>query len=294
MLRRLAPLAALLLVVSPGSAAWSFDVHRYVTGRAIDLLPPAIRPFYQKHRSFVVEHAIDPDLWRNAGFVEEPANHFLDLDGYGPPPFTALPRDYERAVAMHGRETLRKYGLLPWRTAEMYGQLRKAFEEVRAGSSGFALENVQFFSAVVAHYVGDAHVPFHAALNYDGQLTNQHGIHSRFEGELFRRYEQRLTIAPRAQKPVAQPVDFIFDTLITGFGMVEPLLEADRRAVVGLEFYDDKYFDRFLSGGQTILERRLSEAIAGIAAMITGAWEQGGKPDLPLTPSPPVRPIRRP
>ena len=53
-----------------------------------------------------------------------------------------------------------------------------------------------FFSATLGHYMGDAHVPFHAVLNYDGQLTNQHGIHARFEAMLFERYRDRLTIAP--------------------------------------------------------------------------------------------------
>ena len=47
-----------------------------------------------------------------------------------------------------------------------------------------------------AHYVGDAHVPFHAVMNDDGQLTNQHGLHSRFESALFERYRARLKIRP--------------------------------------------------------------------------------------------------
>ena len=35
----------------------------------------------------------------------------------------------------------------------------------------YSRDNIKFFSSVLAHYVADAHVPFHAALNYDGQLT---------------------------------------------------------------------------------------------------------------------------
>ena len=48
----------------------------------------------------------------------------------------------------------------------------------------WSLENIKLMSAVLAHYVADAHVPFHAVVNYDGQLTGQRGIHSRFESEL--------------------------------------------------------------------------------------------------------------
>jgi hypothetical protein len=64
--------------------------------RAIDTLPEPIRPFFEASRAFVVERAIDPDLWRNAGFSEEPPNHFVDLDAYGPYPFKELPREPAR------------------------------------------------------------------------------------------------------------------------------------------------------------------------------------------------------
>ncbi|MFY8005066.1 MAG: hypothetical protein ACOVNR_09475, partial [Chitinophagaceae bacterium] len=36
-------------------------------------------------------------------------------------------------------------------------------------------------SADLGHYIQDAHVPLHTTLNYDGQLTNQNGIHSLWE-----------------------------------------------------------------------------------------------------------------
>ncbi len=52
------------------------------------------------------------------------------------------------------------------------------------------------FSAVASHYMQDAHQPFHASINYDGQLTGNNGIHARFERDLVERFESRLTIAP--------------------------------------------------------------------------------------------------
>ncbi len=48
--------------------AWGNDGHRFITGEALTLLPDPIRPFFERHRAFVVEHSIDPDLWRLAGF----------------------------------------------------------------------------------------------------------------------------------------------------------------------------------------------------------------------------------
>jgi hypothetical protein len=293
MQRVLLVLVALVAILPVPAAGWSFEVHRFIVGRAIELLPEPIRPFYRLNRTFVVEHSIDPDLWRSAGFTEEPANHFLDLDAYGASPFPDLPRDYEQAVAKHGREKLVKFGLLPWRTAAMFDRLRQAFAGQRDGTSAYALTDIQFFSAVLAHYVSDGFVPFHAALNYDGQLTNQHGIHSRFEGELFDRYELTLSLDPGPLVPVNDMTAFMFDTLVTGFADVEPILAADRRAVEGRDTYDDRYFGLFFEGSRPILERRLSGAITAVASVVAAAWEQGGRPALPLETTRRVRPVRR-
>jgi hypothetical protein len=180
--------------------AWGFDIHRFIVQEAIPLLPDAIRPFYDKYRTVVIEHSIDPDLWRSAGFEEEPPRHFVDLDAFGPPPFDALPRDHDAAVKKFGKEMVEKNGLLPWRAAEMYGQLVRAFQRLAQGQP-YAYDDIKFFSAVLAHYVSDAHVPFHAIMNYDGQLTNQRGIHGRFESELFLRYRPQLSSRRRRGRP---------------------------------------------------------------------------------------------
>src|SRR4029077_16003668 len=97
-----------------------------------------------------------------------------------------------------------------WRTGEIYDRLRQAFADASKGTAPHAASNAQFYAGILSHYVADAHVPFHATVNYDGQLTGQRGIHARFEGELFARYRDRLTIAPPALPPVSDPRGFIF------------------------------------------------------------------------------------
>ena len=55
-------------------------------------------------------------------------------------------------------------------------------------------------------------MPFHAALNYDGQLTGQWGIHSRFETELFERYRAALRVVAATRScRIANPREFIFE-----------------------------------------------------------------------------------
>ncbi len=280
--------AAAVLAPRP-AAAWGLEVHKFITAQAITLLPPEIRPFFEKFRDYVVEHSIDPDLWRVVGWEEESPNHFVDMDAYGPHPFKELPRDFDEAVQRYGREFVRKNGTLPWRTEEMQRKLVEAFTQ----KAPYARDNIKLFSSVVAHYVSDAHVPFHAALNHDGQLTGQWGIHSRFESELFERNRDRLRLKPGPIVPIVNPKDFIFETLTESFPLVAPILEADKASVAGREIYDDEYFGMFFERTRSILERRLAQSITHVASMITDAWVDAGRPALPLDAPRPPRKVRR-
>lgn len=275
--------SAFVLASAARPEAWSFEVHRFIADRAIDRLPEPLRPFFRKHRAQVVEHAIDPDLWRNAGFEEEPPRHFLDMDAFDAYPFAGLPHDYDQAVAKFGKDLVRKNGLLPWRTEEIYKKLVDAFANQKAGRF-YALENIKFFTSILAHYISDAHVPFHAITNYDGQLTGQGGLHSRFETELFDRYERKLAIRPVPADVSKGPREFVFTTLTESARLTTDILAADKTALGSGEIYDRVYFDRFYASTKPTLERRISESIGAVAAIVTRAWEEGGKPDLPLNP----------
>ena len=281
-------LAAVLL--APARAdAWGFEAHRFIMERAIPLLPAEIRPFFEAARAAIIERSIDPDTWRTAGWDEEPPRHFVDMDAYGAYPFDALPRDFDAAVAKHGREFVEKNGTLPWRVEAHYRQLVEAF----AQKTPYARENIRMFSSWVAHYIGDAHVPFHAALNYDGQLTGQWGIHSRFESELFERYRKQLRIARRPVMTIAAPRDYIFETLLASFPHVQTILDADKGAVAGREVYDDEYFRMMFARVRPILEARLSDSIGAVASIITSAWSEAGRPALPLQVRRDPRQVRR-
>jgi hypothetical protein len=280
------------LVVSASSLApspayaWGAAAHRYIMRRAIDLLPPQLKPFFDAHRDELVLRVNDPDLWRTIGWPEDP-NHFLDfgVKEYGEYPFTALPRDYDSAVEKFGVETLKKYGTLPWREEEEFGNLRRAFESFARG--GFAASSVVLFSSVAAHYIQDAHQPLHATVNYDGLATGQDGVHSRFEATLFERYEAKLTITPPPLKPITAARDVAFDTLLASNRLVDRVLAADKAAAAGKAVYDDEYFDRFFASVKGILEQRIGESISATAGLIVGAWEKAGRPELKTTPRPP-------
>jgi hypothetical protein len=295
-MRRLVPIALLALLLSAIPRvevdAWGFNGHKFITDKAIDQLPPEIRPFFQKFRVTVVEHAIDPDTYRTMGWAEEPPRHFLDMDNWGPFPFTDLPHDYQAAVAKRGEDFVVKQGTVPWRTDEIYGRLRDAFKQL--ATNDYSRDNIKLFSAVMSHYVGDSFQPFHACANYDGQLTGQNGIHARFESDLFDRYQNRLKITASPLVPIASAREFIFSTLTDSFKEVHGILAADKAAIEGRTAYDDGYFEKLYEKTGPVLEKRINGAINGVASLVAQAWVDAGKPALPPDPAPrPPRPIRR-
>ena len=279
-LRRVAALAVAGCLLAPAPAqAWGFAAHRAIAGAVIALLPAELRPLFEEYRDVFVERSIDPDTWRAAGFDEEASHHFLDLDweGFGPDPYLELPRDYDAAVAKFGLARIERMGTLPWRVEAYAARLRDVLER-SAGRGDLGRFDVVLFAAWLTHYVSDALVPFHAVVNYDGQLTGQRGIHARFESVLYERYRARLDIDPAAMAAVADPRDFVFDVLAEGTRLAPVVLAADAAAMGVGNDYDDAYYAAFFEGGGAVLERRMNESIAGVAAVIAGAWEAAGRP----------------
>ena len=273
------------------------EVHRLITKRAIENLPVEIRPFYVQRLEFIAEHSVDPDLWRVIGLKgdtgDEDPNHFLDMDAIDERPFAKIPRDYAAYVKQVGAENAAKWGRLPWRLEEIFNKLVDEFKKVAAGQA-YAGDNVRYLSAVLAHYVEDAHQPFHAVVNYDGQATNQRGIHSRFETALPMRNLSVIAWAPVAITPIPDIKTFAFDTLIKSESLVDRVLAADRAAAQGREFYDDAFFAAFFKGARPMLEQRLNDSVNGVVSAIVAAWTAAGKPALTIdTARPPARIIRR-
>ena len=205
---RIAAAALAAVLVWPSTThGWGFEAHRLIADRMIALLPADLKPLFEKRRAFIVERAIDPDLWRNVGWEAESPNHYVDLDNgkFGPFPFKDLPREYDAAVQKFGKSFLDDQGTLPWRTTEFYGRLQREFASLKQTSpSVYALDNIAIYAAVLVHYVSDGHVPLHSAANHDGQLTGQNGLHSRWEADLFERERGQLKIAPTPKMRVVR------------------------------------------------------------------------------------------
>lgn len=261
------------------------DVHRMITRRAIEGLPAELKPFYAAKADFISEHAADPDLWIQVDLSgklgNEAPNHFLDFDGFKDPfPFKDVPREWDAVVQKYGAAVANQNGRVPWRADEIFNKLVEQFANLSRPNS-YAGDNIRYLSSVLSHYVEDSHQPFHAVESYDGQATNQRGIHARFETELVMRNKERFNRAPVVITAIPDFRAFIFDALIDDQQYVPKILDADRKATVGREFYDDAYFADFAKNGALeIAEKRYADSVNAVASVWVAAWVKAGKPKL--------------
>ena len=104
----------ILVLGAASSFGWGENADRLVTNKAVDTLPPEMQPFFYDNRQFLVQHVTDADESLSKSPAAARHTDFIQLDHYGQFPFSALPRDYNAAIAKFNRRTLEQYGLLPW------------------------------------------------------------------------------------------------------------------------------------------------------------------------------------
>ena len=233
-MRSRAGIAALVLGVSlaapVGIEAWGLDVHRYIMDRAIDRLPPELKPFFDAcGRSSSSTPSIRICGAWPAG-TRSRRGTFSISTRTGRRRFRDLPRDYDRAVERYGVDKLRQNGLLPWRTAEItVGCGRRSPTHRRERRRLRGLERAVLFGRPQSLRRRRPR-----AVSRDGELRRPvdgtAGIHARFESELFARYRDRLPIAPPA---LAAGHPTRADSSSIGYGglpLVARVLAADRAA----------------------------------------------------------------
>jgi len=275
------------------SAPWGFFAHRRINELAVFTLPPELFGFYKKHIEFIREHAVDPDK-RRYGVKGEAERHYIDIDHYckGNPrcnPFLYVPRRWNDAVNQYSEDTLRSYGIVPWHIEQMHKRLTGAFRDRD-------VQKILRLSSEIGHYIGDAHVPLHTTENYNGQLTNQKGIHGFWESripELFStEYDLFVGQAYYIEGPLSTAWDVVeashngVDSVLSFERMLNDRFESDRkytyeeRGRVVTQVYSEEYcraYQQMLDGQ---IERRMRATILTVGSFWYTAWVDGGQPDL--------------
>lgn len=268
---------AFLVAATCPALGWGPEAHTLITQHAIAMLPDEIKPFYRINERYVAALVTLPDDWRETHKDTGP-QHFFDLDLFDTPPFKKVRGKREEVEKRLGKDKVLEMGLLPWTIEERFNRLVKAMR------SGNGVEIV-VQSALLAHFVGDAHVPFHATKFYDGKKPEQKGLHFRWETNLVVLHLKPESLKPRSPKKIENVLSAAFDWLATSNSRVDALCEADNKAREKDPAYGYRYFASLADDTMSILEERLSSAATNLASIYITAWEKAGRPKLPDKPA---------
>ena len=166
----------ILVVAAALLCSWGFFAHQKINRLAVFTLPVEMIGFYKANIRYLTEAAVNADRRRYA-VADEAPKHYIDLDDYGDSAVYKLPRYWKDAVEKYNEDTLRARGIVPWHINRVYFQLKDAMLVKDP-------DRILRLSADIGHYIADAHVPLHTTKNYDGQLTNQVGLHAFWESRL--------------------------------------------------------------------------------------------------------------
>ncbi|MFC5271328.1 zinc dependent phospholipase C family protein [Adhaeribacter terreus] len=270
------------------SQAWGFYAHRRIDRLAVFTLPPEMIGFYKKHIVYITETATKPDSRRTLVPGEAP-KHYIDIDVYGDSAVYKLPRFWKDAVAKYTEDTLMAYGIVPWHINFMKYQLTEAFKARDT-------DKILRLSSEMGHYIADACVPLHTTQNYNGQLTNQRGIHGLWESRLpellASNYDFFVGRAAYIENPQYRAWDAVtrshlaLDSVLSFEKKVTEDFDEDRKysfedrngvntRVYSRDFCED--YHRKLNGQ---VERQMRYAIALTGSFWYTCWVDAGQPDL--------------
>ena len=271
-------------LLSTAAYTWGFFGHKKINEMAVFTLPPEMIGFYKKNIDYLIKHSVDPDR-RRYSVPEEAARHYIDIDRYGKTPFDSIPKKWKDAVAKFSEDTLKAYGIVPWYIEQMTYRLTEAFKDQNA-------DEILYLSANLGHYIADAHVPLHTTENYNGQLTNQRGIHAFWESripELFS--DQWDFFTGRAQYigninektwKIVKASNAAKDSVLKFEAKLNSKWDSDTKYSIekNKKVYSSEYsqaYNQLLNG---MVERRMRSAIFSVGSFWYTAWVNAGQPDL--------------
>jgi hypothetical protein len=275
--RALLPVLLVLALVptAPGRAgAWGGVGHRSIASQYGESLPPSLQAL-RSDDAWVTDHVMDADL-RKGTVPTEGYRHYIDIDAYPEYHAGTLPHDRAELESRYGAAQVQQWGVAPWAIGEVVDSLSAAM--ARGDWTG-----ARTWIADLCHYVGDLHQPLHATLNYDGQLTGNHGIHSRYETQMLNLYAQWLQLDAGTVSYLADPVDAAFAIATASQQAVPQVITADNeaRAAAGGSTSSSTYYAGLWSRTSGLTIARMTGASVETASFVYTAWVDAGYPAVP-------------
>lgn len=199
-----------------------------------------------------------------------------------------IPLICKKAIAV---DTFAKHGVLPYNLIRLQRSLTQSMKDKNR-------DRILRISADMGHYIADAHVPLHTTSNYNGQQTNQKGIHAFWETrlpELFADQGYDFFVGPATY--INNPVEYYWQIVLHSHALVPEVLNIEQTLSKQFPSSQQNCFEnRGTSGLQKVpckayatayhealkgqVEQQMRSAIHTLGSAWYTAWIDAGQPDF--------------
>ncbi len=255
---------------------------------AVFSLPEEMMVFYKPQIQYITEKAVNPDRRRYA-VLGEAEKHFIDLDHFGDSALYILPLYWSEALDKFPEDSLRLHGIGPWSTYHTFLNLSDAFRKKNTTA-------ILRLSADLGHYLADLNVPLHTTKNYNGQYTDQLGIHGFWESRVPELLHASFSLWVGKAAYVEKPQQAIWDAVAQAHVLVDSVLYLEQeltrkfpqdqkfsyeeRNGITVRVYSREFTESYHEAVDQQVERQMRRSIKMIADFWYTAWVNAGQPDL--------------
>ena len=282
----------MLLMLVTGS--WGFLAHKTAHKIAVQELPKELQNYFNKNINYLEYNSVRPDVRKKKDRSEAP-KHYIDFEAYGDSAAYKMPWKWNEAVKKYSKDTLTKYGYVPYQIIETQKRLTNAFKQRNADS-------ILFYAADLGHYIEDANVPLHTTINYDGQLTNQKGLHALWETMIPEIEIKNYNLSPKHQATYIKNKEQAVWTAVRRAHALLPIIfskekEVSKKFTTGTKYRIQNrkgkevknYTGAFAKAYSAALGTTINDQLMNSANMVADfwytAWVDAGKPDVSKLPT---------
>jgi hypothetical protein len=273
-LRAILLVPIVLLAGAASAAAWDSRTHKLIVRLAIAGLPTgAVATTFAQNSPHLQEFAVEPDtILRPMNGDAEGRRHYIDLENFGPDPFSRLIPDYAAMQREVGTATLERSGILPWAIEDEASQMAAAWQ---TGDCATMIRHAGY----LAHYIGDASQPLHTTRFYDGYTAADRGSHARLESSVDYRVAEFEALD--AGQIRAEPITSVWSPVIVEIrrsnALVQSTITTDQ-VVRETATSRTAYTDALMTRERTMIAAQLADAATVLASVWLFEWNQAGQP----------------
>jgi hypothetical protein len=271
---------------------WGFFAHKKINEIAVYTLPVEMNRFFKSNMDEIIEGSVKPDMRRYSNPLEG-FRHYIDLDRYPDSLQKRFPLKWKSMIDYYGDSVVKVNGIAPWHIMIMKDKLTKAFIDQDESK-------IIKYASEMGHYVADANVPLHTTSNYNGQFTDQIGIHGLWETRLPELFFQDFDLYTGRAEYLHDPSEVIWNLVAQANVAVDSVFRFEKelssesrfenkyavvsRNGIAKNDYSFEFSEAYYKKLDGMIERQLRRSIKCVGSLWYTCWVDAGQPDLnPLT-----------